>query len=384
MRTFAFEPCDTLFFRDGRPFNQDDPGQADMRSLFPPHPPTMVGAFRAAVARALGWTPDADWSQVAEHLGDGVNWQADDEATVLGPLRFAGPFVAKGGVPYLPAPADILYGAAGASDPGAAEITRLVPGPERASDLADGRARLPVPLRPGAGWKRVEGCWIAAPAFERVLAGEVPEPRDLVAADDLWRIEGRVGIGRDPQTRTAAHGQIFATAQVRLHRGVCLALQVEGLADGVAPANPAPLGGEHRFGWLEERAGALELPDGADVDRLAAAGNGSSFIYTVTLLTPADLGDRWPGPSGSLGHLPGKVVSACCERPVPVGGWDTQARRPLPLRPLAPAGSVWFLEAAKDKALALAQARANPLGRSTAWGFGRFRIGLPAAGGATA
>ena len=55
-RLFVLAPTDTLFFRDGRPYNQDDDGLAHARSLFPPHPSTLTGALRAALA--LGRTHD--------------------------------------------------------------------------------------------------------------------------------------------------------------------------------------------------------------------------------------------------------------------------------------------------------------------------------------
>ena len=87
MTTLVLHPLDTFFFRDGRPYNQDDPGQVEAASLFPPYPPTVVGAVRAAAARAMGW-PGSAWDTAA--LGDGVDWQAGDEP--LGPLRFSGPY----------------------------------------------------------------------------------------------------------------------------------------------------------------------------------------------------------------------------------------------------------------------------------------------------
>ncbi len=50
MEKLIFEPLDTLFFRDGRPFNQGE-GNGGVESLFPPSPTTLVGAARVALAR---------------------------------------------------------------------------------------------------------------------------------------------------------------------------------------------------------------------------------------------------------------------------------------------------------------------------------------------
>lgn len=46
MTTLVLHPLDTLFFRDGRPYNQDDPTQAEAASVFPPYPPiTQIELF---------------------------------------------------------------------------------------------------------------------------------------------------------------------------------------------------------------------------------------------------------------------------------------------------------------------------------------------------
>ena len=39
-----------------------------------------------------------------------------------------------------------------------------------------------------------------------------------------------------------------------------------------------------------------------------------------------------------------RVVSACLGRPQRIGGWDSLARRPLPLRSVLPSGSTLFCE----------------------------------------
>ncbi len=119
MTILVLHPLDTFFFRDGRPYNQDDPGQVEAASLFPPHPPTVAGAVRAAVARAMGW-PGAAWDTAA--LGDGVNWQAGDES--LGRLRFSGPYILRNDEPIFPAPLNLVA----RKDEGSADlITYLAP-----------------------------------------------------------------------------------------------------------------------------------------------------------------------------------------------------------------------------------------------------------------
>ena len=374
MTTLVLHPLDTLFFRDGRPYNQDDPGQAEAASLFPPHPPTVVGAVRAACARALGW-PGQSWETAA--LGDGVNWQAGDEA--LGPLRFGGPYLLRDGEPLFPAPLNLV---AGEDDQGADLITYLAPS-GRALDTDIGAVRSPAPMRPGKGFKTLDGSWLGARAMALALNGEELSADQAVHRSHLWQAERRIGIQRDTASRTTAERALYAAAHIRLAQDVALAVEVAGLPDVSLGGSLAPLGGEGRSVWIEQGDKKIELPQAPDL----APDKDGALRYTVVLVTPADLGDKWPGPgdkwpkpndslAGPAGEaLPGRIVSACTGRAVMAGGWDGAARAPLPLRPLVPAGSIWFLEARAEDAQAARSWHGRAVGRSTGWGFGRVLIG---------
>lgn len=385
MTTLILHPLDTLFFRDGRPYNQDDPGQVEAASLFPPHPPTVVGAVRAALARALGWS-DGPWNDgLKKSLGDGVDWQQGDGQ--LGRLSFAGPHVLKDNKPLFPAPLCLVKGKSSQGDD---IISQLVPGQEVECDLGDLKTvRLPaVPNRTDVeSWKVLERTWLTVDGMERVLNGEAPEESHIFKADQIWQAESRVGIQRHEETRTTkrfasqeegepAKGALYAAAHARPAQDVTLAVEVEGLPDVCLSKNSAPLGGEGRSVWIDQTAAKLHLPEAPDLH----PDKDGVLRYTVVLVTPADLGDKWPGPGDSLegtggNALPGYVVSACTGRAIAVGGWDSMARRPLPLRPLIPAGSVWFLEAKASEAQAVKLWHDLAIGRATDWGFGRVLIG---------
>ena len=91
MTMLVLHPLDTLFFRDGRPYNQDDPGQAEAASVFPPHPPTVVGAVRAARSRA----PWAGRTRRGIKPRWAMVWTGRPAMARLAPLRFAGPVVLR-------------------------------------------------------------------------------------------------------------------------------------------------------------------------------------------------------------------------------------------------------------------------------------------------
>ncbi len=373
MTTLVLHPLDTFFFRDGRPYNQDDPGQVEAASLFPPYPPTVVGAVRAAVARAMGW-PGSAWDTAA--LGDGVNWQAGDRS--LGRLRFSGPYILRSGEPLYPAPLNLV---AGKDEGGADLITYLAPSGQ-ALDTDIGAVRLPTPIKAGRGFKTLEGRWLDAKAMALALSGAALTSDQMVATSLLSQTEPRIGIRRDTARRTTAERALYAAGHVRPAQDVALAIDVKALPDVALSGNLAPIGGEGRSVWIEQRDHAIQLPRVPEL----TPGKDGFLRYTVVLVTPADLDDKWPGPGerlvGSTGEvLPGKIVSACTGRAAMVGGWDGAARAPLPLRPLIPAGSVWFLETRAEEAEDVQSWHGRAIGRSTGWGFGRVLIGRWAAAG---
>lgn len=365
-------PHDTLFLRDGRPFNQGDQEQAATSGIFPPYPPTVVGAMRAALGRARGWAGGAWSAKLKATLGDGVDWAAGDGA--LGPLRFVGPIVMKGAAPRFPVPLCLLVKRSGDT---AAAVARLAPGPELDCDL--GRVSLPQPVTDIEGAKAPEDDWIDADGLKAVLDGGAPAPASLVAQDELWQTEARAGIARDAATRTMGDDALYAAAHVRLKDGIAFAVSVDGADLAGLAGSMIPLGGEGRSVWIERCDAGLALPEPPAL----AAGDDGMLRYTIVLLTPAYFGDDegdWPQPEGRICDgegtpLPGRIVSACVGKPVRIGGWDSVNRTPLPLRPLAPAGSVWFMEAAADDAGAVLQRHGRGIGRSTAWGFGLALVG---------
>lgn len=371
MTTLILRPHDTLFLRDGRPFNQGDQEQAASAGIFPPYPPTVAGALRAALARASGWT-GGSWSEALKaRLGDGVDWASGDAA--LGPLRFAGPFVLRGGQPLYPAPLCLLVKRASA---GFGAVVRLAPGEPLACDL--GRVALPEKMGAMEGGKAPEDVWIDAAGLRAALEGETPSPKSLIDQATLWETEARVGIARDEATRTTGEGALYAAAHVRLNERIGLAVHVGGVDASGIIGTLAPLGGEGRSVWIEAGT-AMDLPE---VPTLTPDADGV-LRYTVILLTPAFFGDAeddWPKPDGTIrdgagAPLPGRIVSACVGKPVQVGGWGGEARTPLALRPLAPAGSVWFMEASAGDADAVRLRHGTGIGRATGWSFGLALIG---------
>ena len=363
------KPVDTWFFRDATPFTALSTPQEQVGSLFPPHPPTVVGAVRAELARLNGWNGAGRWpAELCEVLGNGP----DD----LGKLSFAGPFLLRDGRPLFRAPRHLL----GAADSnGWRPAALLRPGSPVACDLGDA-VRLPELPDTASGIEKLktgDDAWLTAAGMNAVLGGGLPEAADVVPRDDLWEEEARIGLERERHTRTAKEGMLYSTRHVRPRRGVTLGMHVAGApAEWVRPFDRVlPLGGESRLAACRKWTPELRLD--APVERIRTARR-----VVLVALSPLDL-DEPVRPGAPVAGLDGvRVVCACLERPHGVGGWDSLARRPLPLRPVLPPGSTLFCEISDGERFA-AVASVNGLARIGSrreWGFGLATLGVWPAG----
>ena len=357
-----FLPVDTWFFRDATPFTANKAPQEDVGSLFPPHPPTVAGALRAALARANGWQGQGSWPpEICEILGDGPH--------NMGRLCLAGPFLLRDGRPLFWAPRHLL----GTRCP---ERWRpagfLSPGAPVACDLG---AAVRLPEYPEAGAFDVGADeWLTAAGMNSVLGGRLPGTCEVMSSKHLWSAEPRVGLERHDNTRTAKEGMLYSTRHVRLQRGVSLGMCCSGVPeDWTRPIGElTPLGGESRLAELQEWTPHLHLSAPTDLIR-------KTRKVALIALSPLHLEAEvcvGKKPVGGAGGL--CVVSACLERPQRVGGWDSLGRRPLPLRSVLPPGSVLFCtipDLDRFDRLISDDGTAR-VGSRQEWGFGLVALGL--------
>lgn len=372
MQAYQLEPLDTLFFRDGRPFNLGETGQMEVEAHFPPAPTTVVGAMRAALARGQGWQ-SGDWpAEIKQTLGDGSD---------LAGLHFQGPYVMRDARPLFPAPL-LLMGKKQRAESGDQgnefdnrpvwnRLTRLAPS-RIALETDRGAMRLPQVVGGTDGLEVLEDAYLTVDGMKRVLEGGVPdEETHVIPREALWATEARVGIWRDRQTRTTPEDALYLTRHVRLRRDVSLGVHVEGVPTHWAPLTPAPLGGESRTVWIEASESEMALPPAPSLDA-----TGGTLRYTVTLITPGAPRDAsWRETGQPLFGLPGEIVSACVGKPHMIGGWDSLNRSPRPLKPHLPPGSTWFLEADAGDREAILQRHGQHIGHHQAWGYGQILIG---------
>jgi CRISPR-associated protein Cmr3 len=360
MERLFFEPQDTLFFRDGQPFNQGE-GNAGVESLFPPSPLTMVGAARVAWARARGWAGKGRWiDAIGSDLGG-------DESELVG-LNFSGPLLELNGEPVFPAPASLI-GIDDSKDCPQKTIL-LHPGPPMHCDLGDS-VRLPVPDVNDdiKGRKLLDGWYLIKTGLEKVLKGESPDRTDWVKQSSLWVNEPKVGNQISSETGTTEQGMLYSTRHIRLQDGVKLVMGIEGDLEGFPDETQIPLGGEARSGWISQKPDGLSLPS----PQLAA--DGENLRYAVHVLTPLNPNPPPEPEQKEFEGLPGKVISACLPRVQRWGGWDSTSFQPDPMKPHLAPGSVIFIEAKASEIQNIQKYHGKNIGQRKSWGFGLITIG---------
>lgn len=366
---FELEPIDAWFFRASRPSNQGE-DQSDLESLFPPHPPTVVGALRAGLARRQGWNGQGAWpNDLKPILGDGFQ--------DLGALKFVGPFLRQKGTEMLyPVPRHVIGHTRDTGEGKVFEPTGLLRPGEEPVNTDAGPIHLPeappatAEQHKGKAPEAPEGFFVTDSGMERILFGKLPSHEQFVHARSLYCHESRVGIQRDPVTKTTGENALYSPSFVRLEKGVSLTVGIAGLPPGWTLPSVFPLGGESRLASCTPLDKTPTLPG-----RSPRSGR-----VLLALLAPArfDSGRRWwgAGPGDSApdlsGAFTGAVVSAAIDRPTRIGGWDSLNRRPVSVAPYVPAGSVWWLE---DASVSSPGNALPQLGTRTAYGFGTTLLG---------
>ena len=380
MRHIIIDPHDTLFFRDGRPFNGDDEGAASAFSLFPPSPRTTAMMMRAALAQRQGWT-GGDW-RTWDKKPDNFVEILGQEPSKLGAFKCKAPQILYQDKPLFPVPFSLVgkWDKTQVDSP-VTDVLWLRRGKQQKCDMGDAVALPSLPTlskEDAGGWKTFEDYFLTQKGMEAYLQGQCPPTTEFILQDRLFEKEMRIGIGRNHKTRMTIKGQLYVTSQVRFQSNIALGTGIEfedktiNLTDW--PINGSqPFGGEGRFVWLEERQQTADKP--FPTQRWSE--KDGKIHYTVTLVSPMNpTANNWQKSGGCLDeHLPGKIITACIGKPVHFGGWDGVNSRPLALKPYLPSGCVWFMEADNDDFKGKEAELPSSLGQETEFGFGECIYG---------
>jgi len=349
------EPLDVLFLRGNKLFG--DPGSYG-EALIPPWPSVAAGALRSRILADSQVDLAAFARGEVRHASLGTPAAPGSFAVTAFHLarRFADGRVEA----LIAAPADLVVseGASGAPSVHALRPVQVAAGLMASTPFA----ALPV-LAEATRGKPAGGYWLSEAGWRAYLAGKLPAPSELLPSSKLWRIDPRVGVGLDADTRSAADGRLFSVQAVALvkhsHRSGTAQQSQPPIATGfdvgfVAAVSGArlPTGGTVRLGG-DGRAAALH-PAAATLPEPDYAALVAAKRCRLVLATPGLFAAGWL-PTGftqagdgslrlDLAGVKARLVCAAVPRFETVSGWDLAQWQPKPAQRAAPTGSVYWLD----------------------------------------
>jgi CRISPR-associated protein Cmr3 len=360
------EPLDVLFLRGNKLFG--DPGSHG-ESLVPPWPSVAAGALRSLMLAA-------DGVDIADFAKGALTHPALGTPAAPGSFELSAFDLARrrsdGAIETLHAlPADLVLSAAG----GKPLLSRVQP-VEPAEGLVSSAPLERWPVLPQSVRSKPDtGRWLTQAGWAEHLLGRMPTAEQLVTSGELWQLDARVGIGLDKATGRADDGKLFSLQAVAFRRGVGFLVAVRG-------AEP-PHNGVLRFGGDGRGAAmhaVIHAPAQPDLEAIAQARRCRIVLTTPGLFDagwlPADTTEEL---RLELHGVTGRLVCAAVPRPAVVSGWDLAHARPKPAQRVAPAGSVYWIDALDATAEQLGKLAARglwPAGQHNAArraeGFNRF------------
>ena len=396
------EPVDALFLRGNRLFG--DPGSFG-EALVPPWPSVAAGAIRSALLAHRGYDP-ARFAR-GEIAGDAELGTPARPGTLAVTCFQLARRSADGAVePLYGLPADLSItgcdtGGGGDEHAGVSDerydVRQVRPHETPAGVRTSAATRHLAVLAEPRRSKPLAGHWLTSSGWRHYLDGAAVAPEHFVKADDLWRLDTRIGIALDPVKRRASTGALFTSQGVvfrkREHGGNSAggdgAGHDVGFLAGVAGASlpdamTLRLGGDGRAAVAAQEK-AVRAPD-VDYECIAEAGRCRLILTTPGLF---EGGWRPTGVTGAgrelrfdLHGVQARVVCAAAPRSEVVSGFDLAERRPKPAQRAAPAGAVYWLDDLDATADALRKLAVRGLWSDPvenvvrrAEGFNRFTFG---------
>jgi CRISPR-associated protein Cmr3 len=332
------EPLDVLALRGNKLFGE--PGSYG-ESLIPPWPSAAAGAIRSAILAQDAFAQNRDPAHFAR--GQWVH-------PALGTPNEPGPFTVAAFhlarrcgdrvEPLFAPPADLVV------EPTAngRAVRRMRPTvPATGLTASNGFSSLPV-LAQNDRIKPVLGLWLTVPGWRAYLSGKPIATDHLVAGDQLWAYDLRIGIGLSPATRHVEEGKLFSAKMVAFKEDVGFLARVAGTelrGDGTLR-----FGGDGRGARILVVDTEWPLPDYDSIAREKRA--------RLVLTTPGIFEGGWL-PTGisrsaegtyhfDLHGVRARLVCAAVPRAEVVSGFDLASWRPKPAMRAAPTGSVYWLD----------------------------------------
>ncbi len=298
---YKITPHSVLFFRDSRPFKAGE--QSLARLQFPPRLTPFLGALRTKYLEVKARDENRRVKDIFSKY--------EEQVKSISIFWFS---IMMDGEPILPVPFDLF--------------AEWKPLSEDRFVTEIGNSDVPI-LQNDNPKEHKKPQYITVDKFMGYLKGENLSPDDFISADELWRLENRVGLTLAPGTKISERSRFYRITVARFKQGVEFIVGVEMGNDVELPHSfTTRLGGEgHIAAWgrVDDKAFKIKKDESHVRFKKAVA------------LTHVPIGNSSGGP---------KIVikNWCINGLDNVGGWDYRNNRPKPLMKALKPGAVLLPE----------------------------------------
>ena len=390
LKGILVEPLDTLFFRDGRPFEPADRGRGGL-----PTPQTFAGMIKTHLLNAFG----IDKKAIHGNRNNG-----DFSHPWFFKIAVRGPWLARTNKNrdaieelYFRAPANLM------KIPGESEklillnpLSENIDLPGWSPPIDDYKEMRPL-LYLGKE-EKIESArgFVTCKGMKNILNNEVPGKCDWISPDKisekLYALEHRTGIGINYTSQTTQKGLIYSARHIRLRENIVFYGEIgwekeyehsEDKDDLLKNAFPKdgvilPFGGEGRR-VLVKGVNKKDFPaDDREIPPYEEGGYVTYLISPVIFHSKNNENHRKPWHPSAVA----KLIGAAVPKPLPVSGWEMAGSKktggrphPKPTRFAVPAGAVYFWKDGKNKPEEkplipkLCQPAEKPIERAAGWGM---------------
>jgi len=385
--TLEFKAIDTLFFRESRPM--EAPGSSELGSIFPPPIRTLAGAIRTSIAESM----DVDWNKFSN------NEQPEIEAIIgygedYKSLSFQGIWLHHKGERLYPAPLNLIAkrqdSAQKMEDRKKIEtIDSLFIGSPQECDLGE-KVRLACMPENMEGCNPLHNHWLTASGFQKVLTGDedsIDPEKEIISKDALLDEEHRLGIARDNKKRLVKDGMLYQTRHVRLSSDTSFSVELSGYKNSLG-AGITKLGGEGRLAIMQSDSQGISIPEHPQPDVTKSKTCEGIILYLLTSMLLPDEFEFLPGFTkppidgntvwqGTLKGISLNLISSVIGKVQREGGWNIAKHKPIAVKSLIPAGSVFYCEVVdNDLDAAMKALHDQQIGEEQHLGRGHIATGL--------
>jgi len=346
------KPEDTLFFRDGKPFEMGVDNFSHY--IFPPFPPTFYGALRTAIINSKATVKDFLNANIEGDVKTVVG-----DISEFGSLEIKGPFIFEvdSNALIVPLPYDLLENK---DNETFVKIISVVP-----DTSLDHYSNLRYKIKPAMPQGDIEGketeenfvriTDFVGNYFNQEFNGESLY-KTILKRNEIFEIERKVGIKLDKSTKSTEENYLYSASHIRLKEGFGFLVEVNKVEvnnDNNLLPNQGylRLGGDTRVAEFKEIDFDLSSITEDIVNNLPELNE--DFLLEFILLTPAIFKNGWYPDflNNDMGFLKGEfggisltLISAVLGKPLYIGGFDLAKGYPKEMKKAVPAGSVYYFK----------------------------------------